>query len=106
MWQGLKSCIIANRDGSLLETIGSMTAGNGVGWPQCAHMSQWWGWYIYVYTCICIYTQIWVDLQLLQYIWAELSAVSTAGYLSHCKQIVELTGGVASKKRRTVMSNI
>lgn len=32
--------------------------------------------------------------------------MSTAGYLSHCKQIVELTGGVASKKRRTAMSNI
>lgn len=48
---------------------------------------------------------IWVDLQLLEYNWAELSAVSTAAYLRHCNQLVELTR-VASKRRRAEITII
>lgn len=88
MWQGLKSCINVNRDGSL--------------WWKLMH--QWMhgmGLDLSVLTCHSdeagIY--IWVDLQLLEYNWAESSAVSTAAYLRHCNQLVELTR-VASKKRR------
>lgn len=44
-------------------------------------------------------TYSWVDVQLLEYNWAELSAVSTAACVQHCNQIVELTRVACGEKR-------